>query len=68
MGTRKLTTPVILRELRRVVLEATDGNSDIVKGTALTVDAMIELLTSAHMFKDMEIEGQTAIPVEDEGM
>jgi methionine synthase I (cobalamin-dependent) len=60
------TIPTILRELRRVYEEATGADIMHTETSGLTVEEMIEQLKDFHMEKEMEIPGQTAIPVEDE--
>ena len=63
---KKWTIPTILRELRRVVLEMND--TDIMDSKLRSdygVRDMLNGLTKFHMDKEMEIPGQTAIPVED---
>ena len=64
------TIPTILRELRRAVLEQSKGTVDIMKVDEYDVAAMVKDLTAFHMGKEMQIPGQTAIPVDDtdEGM
>ena len=61
------TIPTILRELRRVILEI-DGYDIMKPSGTYDVTKMIEDLTKYHMGKEMEIPGQTAIVIEDEGM
>jgi len=60
---KEWTIPTVLRELRRVTLEMSQQASDIMKGTAYTVDELVADLTKFHMNKEMEIPGQTTIPV-----
>ncbi len=62
------TIPTILRELRRAVMEQSKGTVDIMKVEGYDVAVMVKDLTTFHMNKEMEIPGQTAIVIEDEGM
>jgi len=60
--------PTILRELRRVTLEATEEAYDIMEPhtNAMQVTELIGLLKDHHMKTEMELPGQTSIPIEEE--
>lgn len=61
------TIPTVLRELDRVLKDA--GKSGIMElgESNYTVSQMVADLTDLHMKKEMEIPGQTSIPVPETG-
>ncbi len=72
MTTKKWTIPTVLRELRRVYDEGMGADIMTTATAGLTVDEMIDQLTTYHMELQMlppQIPGQSSIVIdEDEGM
>lgn len=62
---KQWTIPTILRELRRVVIDA--GGPDIMTEQAqgYQVDSMVEDLKQRHLEKEMQIPGQLSITDDD---
>ena len=62
---KEWTIPTVLRELRRVYMDATDGED--IMNSPVPVAKVISGLTEYHMQLEMgvEIPGQTVIPIED---
>ena len=58
---KQWTIPVILRELRRVMLDASEQAYDIMEPGEGSVTEMVTMLTEYHMEKEMEIPGQTSL-------
>lgn len=61
---KQWSIPTVLRQLRRVVAEAIDLDIMAGENSPYTVETMVNDLTLHHMNKQMEIPGQTSIPVD----